>query len=178
VLVGDRPAAFDFVQPSSRTGDWRYTERPCMGATGLLRVSRDPARTGPLAERPVTDVLRTCDHSLNDGRCVDGRANNAACGDADVHAYGHAKRRYNCLHPQPALARRRRLISPDRAGATAVHCLMKALVVIVIGALVLMANQANAQRQTTARTRRPIMRSQNDQMLWVRCDAPTATTML
>jgi hypothetical protein len=59
-------------------------------------VSFDPARTGQLAEHPVTDVLR----------------------NADVHAYGHAKRRYNRLHPRPTLARRRRPISPDRAIAT------------------------------------------------------------
>jgi hypothetical protein len=116
MLVGDRSAAFDFVQPSSRTRDWRYPEWPRMGATGLLRVSRDPARTGPLAEHPVTDVLRTCNHARNDGRCLDGRANNAARGDANVRAYGHAKRRYYRLHPQPALARRRRPISSDWAG--------------------------------------------------------------
>jgi hypothetical protein len=77
---------------------------------------RHPARTGPLAEHPVTDVLRTCNHARNDRRCLDGRANNAARGDANVRAYGHAKRRYYRLHPQPTLARRRRPISPDWAG--------------------------------------------------------------
>ena len=91
VLFSDPSDAFDFVQRNSRTGDWRYAEWPRVGATGLLRVSRDPARTGSLAEHPVTDVLRTRDHARNDGRCLDGRANNAARWDANVPAYGHAK---------------------------------------------------------------------------------------
>ena len=151
VLFSYPSDAFDFVQRNSRTGDRRYAEWPCVGATGLLRVSRDPARTGSLAEHPVTDVLRTCDHARNNGRWLDGRANNAARGDANVPAYGHAKRRYNRVHPQPTLARRRRPISPNRVSPIRhgrVHenkvgryCHRRTC-----------SDQANAQCRTTART--------------------------
>jgi PAS domain S-box-containing protein len=65
-----------------------------MASRGRNRFAPSVTRSGAdssLGKHPVTDVLRTCNHARNDGRCLDGRANNAARGDANVHAYGHPK---------------------------------------------------------------------------------------
>jgi hypothetical protein len=103
-MFDDLSGAFGSGRPGSCAGNWRYAEWPRVVAIGLLRVSRDPTWTRSLAEHPVTDVLRTCNHSWNDGRCLDGGAYDATCRDANVHVFGRPKTGCNRLHPQPALA--------------------------------------------------------------------------
>ena len=47
-------------------------------------MSRDPQRTGSLAELNGTDILGSVDRAWNDGRCVICGAHDAARWDADV----------------------------------------------------------------------------------------------
>src|ERR1700674_1439398 len=85
-LFGDLSGAFGCRRSCSRTGGWRSTRGPRIGATGLFRVSRDPKRTGSLAELTVADIFRACNRPWNDGRCLIGGAYDAPCGDANVLA--------------------------------------------------------------------------------------------
>jgi len=86
----------------------RFTRGPDISTTGVFRVSRDPKRTGSLTKLAGTDILRACNRSWNDDRCLNGGAYDAACGDANVQAYDRTKRRRYRLHPQPTLAKSRR----------------------------------------------------------------------
>ena len=60
-------------------------------------------QVGP-PELTGTDILRACHRSRYDGRCLNGGAYHAPCGDANVHVYGRPKTRCNRLHPQPTLS--------------------------------------------------------------------------